>query len=108
MPISHAALMTVKELNNLLKAGHEIHLLDVRTDNERNVSHIGGIWIPLAELPARFHELDSDCEWIVYCRSGARSQQAADFLEEQGFKAKNLKGGMQAWHHEIDPTLVVA
>ncbi|MFO1258276.1 MAG: HesA/MoeB/ThiF family protein [Gammaproteobacteria bacterium] len=108
MPISHSCLITVKEVNELLENGQQLHLLDVRTENERNVSHIGGVWIPLSELATRFHELDTDSEWIVYCRSGNRSQQAVDFLEDQGFKAKNLKGGMQAWRHEIDPHLVVA
>lgn len=108
MPISHSSVITVKEVHDSFRNGQQLCLLDVRTENERNVSHIGGVWIPLPELPARFHELDSNSEWIVYCRSGGRSQQAVDFLEDQGLKAKNLKGGMQAWRQEIDPTLVVA
>lgn len=107
MPISSTDQITVKAVNELKQAGKKLYLLDVRTEQEHQLGNIGGVWIPLSELPNRLNELDADQEWIVYCRSGGRSQQAVDFLDDEGIRAKNLKGGMLAWRQEIDPTLQV-
>ena len=94
--------ITVQELKKQFDNEIEVALLDVRNTREREVCHLGGILIPLAELPQRLSELDLNKEWIVYCRSGKRSEDAVEFLNESGFKAKNLKGGIVAWHYEID------
>jgi adenylyltransferase/sulfurtransferase len=40
------------------------------------------------------------------CKMGGRSQLAADFLLAQGFsRVSNLRGGIDAWRAEIDPTV---
>jgi sulfur-carrier protein adenylyltransferase/sulfurtransferase len=89
-------LMTVQALRAGDFAG--VSLLDVRTDEERAQGHIGGDHIPLAELTQRYQKLDPDQKWVVYCRSGARSEQAGRFLCAQGFgRVYNLVGGMLAW-----------
>ncbi|EOR23198.1 rhodanese-like protein [Niallia nealsonii AAU1] len=46
------------------------------------------------------HELDKSKEYIMVCRSGARSGQASQFLEDHGFKVINMTGGMLAWEGE--------
>jgi rhodanese-related sulfurtransferase len=41
-------------------------------------------------------------EIIVYCRSGARSGMATQFLEQSGFSnVVNLTGGMLAWREKF-------
>lgn len=83
-------------------------LLDVRQASERTIANLGGIPIPLNELPYRVHELEAykDQPLVVYCRSGGRSTQAVLFLREQGFThVQNLKGGILAWSREIDPSV---
>jgi adenylyltransferase/sulfurtransferase len=40
---------------------------------------------------------------VVQCKSGGRSQKAAEFLQQAGFKVKNLAGGILAWSDQIDP-----
>jgi adenylyltransferase/sulfurtransferase len=41
---------------------------------------------------------------VVQCKSGGRSQRAAEFLAKNGFaKLHNLAGGITAWSNEIDP-----
>jgi sulfur-carrier protein adenylyltransferase/sulfurtransferase len=44
---------------------------------------------------------------VVHCKSGKRSQTALEFLRDQaGFKnLKNLKGGIDLWAQEIDPSV---
>jgi adenylyltransferase/sulfurtransferase len=64
---------------------------------------MGGHLIPLNELPQRVRELNPKQEVVVQCKSGVRSQRAAEFLAQSGFKAvHNLAGGILAWSEKID------
>lgn len=80
--------------------GSDVILLDVRTPQEwEQDGHIpGATLIPLAELEARAaEELPKDAEIIVYCRSGNRSAQAADYLVGAGYTDVSDMGGIQDW-----------
>jgi rhodanese-related sulfurtransferase len=55
------------------------------------------VHIPLADLPARFGELDLDAPVHLICRSGGRSARAAAWLQANGVDATNVAGGMGAW-----------
>lgn len=98
---------TVEELKQRLDQGESLFLLDVRNPEEEALCRIpGGTLLPLAELPARWRELEPGREIIVYCRSGARSQRAVLFLRQQGFAhVRNLQGGILAWADRIDPSV---
>jgi adenylyltransferase/sulfurtransferase len=98
---------TVEDLKKMIDAGTGVFILDVRNPEEFQIARIpGSVLIPLAELPARFGELDKDREMVVHCKSGMRSAKAVRFLREQGFrKIKNLKGGILAWAQRIDPSV---
>ena len=79
-------------------------LLDVREPYEYQIAQIGGKLIPQNDVPNRLAEIDRDREVIVHCRSGARSQRIAEFLQQSGYpKVVNLAGGILAWSDEIDP-----
>jgi rhodanese-related sulfurtransferase len=72
-------------------------VLDVREPAEWNAGRIAGaVWIPLGELGARLGEVP-DGPLVVVCRSGVRSDLAAEALRERGWDAANLAGGMLAW-----------
>ncbi|MDG1147354.1 MAG: molybdopterin-synthase adenylyltransferase MoeB [Crocinitomicaceae bacterium] len=88
--------LTEITLTALKASGSNYHLLDVRTDLERESEHIGGMHIPLHELASRSHEVLSDEPIVVYCKAGVRSAQAIQFLKASGFKNQliNLKGGL--------------
>jgi rhodanese-related sulfurtransferase len=73
-------------------------VLDVREDDEWEAGHVeGSLHIPLMSLGERSDEVGSG-QTLVVCRSGHRSAQAAAYLNDQGFDAVNLEGGLQAWH----------
>lgn len=75
-------------------------LLDVRTKDEIELESVkGAINIPLSELQDRLLELDKDCEILAFCRSGRRSELAANILKKEGFKAKNIGGYDEARLH---------
>jgi rhodanese-related sulfurtransferase len=52
--------------------------------------------IPLTELRARLGELPRDREILVICRSAQRAYYATRILLQNGFKARNLSGGMMS------------
>jgi adenylyltransferase/sulfurtransferase len=98
--------ISVTEFKQQRDAGKDIFLLDVREPFEYRMANLGGHLIPLGDLQKRVHELDADREIVVQCRSGARSQQAAEFLQKAGFKkVRNLAGGILAWSEKVDPTV---
>ncbi|HVW79284.1 MAG TPA: molybdopterin-synthase adenylyltransferase MoeB [Alloacidobacterium sp.] len=98
--------VTPAELKKRLDAGDNVFVLDVREPHEYQIVNIGAPLIPLGDLPNRINELDPNREIIVHCKSGARSQRAAELLQKSGFKnVSNLAGGITAWATDIDPTL---
>ncbi len=96
--------ITVKELKRRIDAGEDVQLIDVREPYEYQIAQIGGKLIPQNDVPQRLAEIDRDREVIVHCRSGARSQRIAEFLQQSGYpRVANLAGGILAWSDEIDP-----
>lgn len=94
------------DLKHKIDRGEEVELLDVREPYERELASIGGVLIPLSQLPVRVNTLDSSREIVVYCHSGFRSARAVEFLVEMGFsKVKNLIGGIDSWSREVDPSV---
>jgi rhodanese-related sulfurtransferase len=64
------------------------------------------VLIPLGELPARSDELPAQRPLVVVCHHGNRSWYAAVMLEQAGFAdVHNLRGGVEAWATEVDPTM---
>jgi rhodanese-related sulfurtransferase len=59
----------------------------------------GAVNIPLGQLRARLGELPRDREIRVICRSGQRAYYATRVLLQNGFKARNLAGGMLSRTH---------
>lgn len=95
-----------EELNRRRTAGEDVFVLDVREPHEYQIANIGGYLIPLNDLPKRVGELDPEKNIVVQCKSGGRSQRAAEFLQQQGFKhIENLAGGITAWSDKIDPSI---
>lgn len=101
--------LSVLQLKELLDRGEEVTILDVREPYEWDIGNLGpqgARLIPLGELPDRFGEIPTDANLVVHCRSGARSDRAAEFLREHGYtRVRNLEGGILAWSDEIDPSI---
>ncbi len=99
---------TSQELKRRLSGGEPPHLLDVREPWETTtVEFPGAKAIPMGDVPSRVHqELDPDVPIIVICHHGVRSLSVANWLRNQGFEqAQSLRGGIDAWAREVDPSL---
>ncbi|MGC6430010.1 MAG: rhodanese-like domain-containing protein [Jejuia sp.] len=98
--------LTQEEWVEQLENDHNAIVLDVRTDDEvadgiiPNAIHLD-IYKGQEFLDA-LDELDKTKSYYVYCRSGNRSGQACQIMEELGFeKAYNLEGGMLQWTGDV-------
>ena len=98
-----------QDLAQELEAGRRLVLLDVRGDDELEISRLEGVvHIPMQEVPERLAELDAEADTVVICRVGGRSARVTAFLLQNGFKnVRNLAGGMNRWATEVDPRLPV-
>ena len=90
------------DLRARLDAGEDIALIDIRSDAEvaqgvlPNAEHLAMHLIPL-----KMHDLPKDRDVVLYCRSGARSYNACNYLGQQGIEnVINLRGGIVAWARE--------
>jgi sulfur-carrier protein adenylyltransferase/sulfurtransferase len=99
--------ITAGELKARLDRGEPITLLDVREPHEWDIAHLEGArLIPVAQVQARAAELNTAEDIVVYCKGGTRSARAVQELRELGFrKLKNLKGGINAWSEDVDPSV---
>ncbi|MFD4467087.1 rhodanese-like domain-containing protein [Rhodococcus sp. NPDC058505] len=79
-------------------------LLDIREDTEWADGHApDALHIPMSDVPARRDEIDIDAEVYVVCRSGGRSITVVTYLNECGFDAVGVTGGMVAWQQAGRP-----
>ena len=97
------------DVHQMKNSGSEIFILDVRQQKEWEIARIdSALLIPLAQLPARFSELESlrDKHIVVHCHHGARSLRAAAWLRQAGFsRVKSMAGGIEAWSLLVDQTV---
>jgi monothiol glutaredoxin len=94
------------ELKQMLDAGRPFELIDVRTPEERDIAAIAGARL----LDQAYHDvlllLDRDTPLVFQCHHGIRSQHAADYFRERGFRRlSNLIGGIDAWSIQVDPSI---
>lgn len=90
--------MTVQEVKEGLENG-TIELLDIRTDQERDQTDIGGEHIEADELEDNLNYILSGKIKVLYCSSGKRSAEAVKMLKKDHPEAKvfSLEGGLQEW-----------
>ena len=99
-PVNFAGMVAANVLRGDMPVSHwdsldGAFLLDVRQPVELAVESVpGALNIPLPQLRARLGELPRDREIHVICRSAQRAYYATRILAQNGFKAKNIAGGM--------------
>jgi rhodanese-related sulfurtransferase len=98
-------LVSPAESVALVESG--VTVIDVRTPEEYAEGHLEGaalIDFYDADFADQLAELPADQEYLVYCRSGNRSGQAAQIMKEQGFEqVYDLEGGVLEYAAEGFP-----
>ncbi len=91
----------------LVKEG-KARIVDVREPWELATARIeGSLAMPMGDVPARAHqELDPGERLVVVCHRGVRSMNTTVWLRNQGFEqAQSIRGGIDAWAVEVDPSV---
>ena len=98
--------LTKEEWKEQVAKDDNAFILDVRTQDEvkdgyipqsRNIDIYKG-----QEFVDEIEKLDKSKNYYVYCRSGKRSAQAANMMDQMGFgKTYNLQGGFMEWDGDI-------
>lgn len=94
------------QFRKIMKEANTV-VFDVRTPAEVAEAHIAGTHVfadinNAEEFEKAVLKLDKSKNYLVYCRSGARSARACKILEDKGFKGKiyNLAMGITGWDGE--------
>jgi rhodanese-related sulfurtransferase len=103
--------LTAKELNDYLATGVATIKIDVREAHElANGMLDNAMHIPMQSIPQQLPNIEQykNEPVILICRSGKRSDQVGQYLEQFGFtNLINLVGGMNAWAVDIDSSMTV-
>lgn len=99
--------LTPNEWAELHSKTPESVILDVRTEEEFESGYIAGAKNLDIRGGSAFvssvEKLDKSKAYFVYCRSGARSGQACQLMEQMGFeRVYNLEGGVLAWEGDLE------
>jgi molybdopterin/thiamine biosynthesis adenylyltransferase/rhodanese-related sulfurtransferase len=99
--------VSVHELADRLKNGANFVLLDVREQDELEISRLDPCeHIPMDDIEKQIDRLHPGDEIFVLCRTGRRSALVAELLISKGFiHAKNVEGGINAYAREVDNRL---
>lgn len=101
--------ITPQELKNLIDAGSDFQLIDVREPYEFEIANLRGELYPLSSVSAHAPRIARDKMVVVHCKGGVRSAKAIRELEDNfGFdNLYNLKGGIIAYAREVDTHIPV-
>jgi rhodanese-related sulfurtransferase len=99
--------VTAPELAVEIASNPDLALVDVREPHEWSIGHIAGAQlIPLGELAGRVDELSDKQKIVTYCHTGVRSLHALAILKRAGYEnTRSLRGGIEAWSTEVDPSV---
>ena len=106
-PIGHILEITPAEFVERRSKGWNPFLLDVRRENEAAIVSLPGTDLRIEHIavPAKAEDLPKDCDLVVYCRSGGRSDAVARWLGQSGWdraRVWNMVGGIHLWADQID------
>src|SRR4051812_25227034 len=101
--------ISAQDLKEMLDAGKDPYLVDVREPVEYEIVKIpGGVLIPKDRILSgeALAELPQDKPLVLYCRTGVRSAEALAAVKAAGFRdAVHVRGGVTAWATQVDPSL---
>lgn len=97
--------ISAEEAKQIMDSGATCVILDVRTFEEYESGHIpGAVCFPLDDIESKAKVFipEQDVLYLIYCRSGRRSKQAAEILVELGYTNILEFGGIMDWPFEVE------
>src|SRR5687767_10541780 len=98
---------TPGQIDQRLKAGEQLLLVDVRETPELRIAALEGAQhYPLSEAARWLDALPRERELIIFCHHGIRSVQVASALAQRGHtNVTNMIGGIDLWSEQVDPSI---
>ncbi|MCF6307079.1 MAG: rhodanese-like domain-containing protein [Flavobacteriaceae bacterium] len=97
-------LISPQQVYDAVYSADSVQLVDVRTPNEYNTSHLKGaqnICVTDNDFKEKVKSLDKNKPVYVYCKMGGRSAKAAKKLKDMGFtKIYDMDGGILLWEEK--------
>ena len=101
LPFGRVPEITAAELKTRLDQREAVQLIDVRSAGEYAAGHIAGtVNVPINQLRSALPTLALDPQRpvIAICQTAHRSPPAVRVLQQAGFEARQLRGGMISWN----------
>jgi len=97
-------IVSLEKFKQKYESQSDLFVLDVREDDEYAFAHVPkSVHIPLGQLEANLSKLPQDKDIYIICRTGNRSDFAAQLLMHYGYKhVFNVVPGMIAWDGPIE------
>lgn len=93
-----------REFQTRLAESSDAYLLDVRRPDEFAAGHLEGAhllnWLDTAKFKQDINNIDKSQTIFIYCRSGRRSNAAAEYLSAEGYTVVDMKGGILSWEKD--------
>ena len=103
---SRIVQISVLELEAMMNDDAIRELVDVRAEGERAIATIDGFRLLDEAEHDRLTGLDVETPFVFLCHHGIRSQHAAEYFKQRGFRnVYNVQGGIDAWSCRVDPTV---
>ncbi|EHQ06996.1 MAG: rhodanese-like domain-containing protein [Leptonema illini] len=105
--VDEAMQIEPQALKQALDAGETWRIIDVRDPFETEIATIPGSELLSRELAMdMLQKWPKDTKIVFFCHAGIRSLEATSYFKGHGLvNAKNLKGGIDRWSEEIDPSI---
>lgn len=98
--------LSALEVKGLIESGATFEFVDVRSEEEYAIAKIEGARLLDKAYHDELMQMDRETPLVFHCHHGIRSQQAAEYFRQHGFRhLTNLVGGIEAWSAQVDPAV---
>ncbi|MBK7642788.1 MAG: rhodanese-like domain-containing protein [Planctomycetes bacterium] len=96
----------VQTVKAWLDKGEDFSFIDVRTPQELAIAHIKQAEPLDYDAPDKYMSLPKDRRIVFSCHTGVRSLDVAAYFAGHGFtQVHSMRGGIEAWSLEVDPSV---
>lgn len=95
-----------RDVKTWLENGEDFSLIDVRTPEEWAIARLEGAELLDYNDAGRYMSLPKDRRLVFACKTGQRSLDVAAYFKGHGFtRVHSMRGGLDAWTEQVDPSL---
>ena len=95
-----------KQVKEWLDGGEELRFIDVRTPEEAELARIADAELLDFTDQGKYMNLPKNTRIVFSCKTGVRSLDIAAYFIGHGFtEVFSMRGGIDAWREQVDPSV---